>query len=75
VWINGGFFVQNREFSNILKGDMERYTMGKETSLLLQMIVNFLPSNTRVLKPMDALGDRIELEQLWNSGNAKWKIW
>ena len=26
-------------------------------------------------KPMDALRDRIELEQLWNSGQAKWKIW
>jgi glucose-1-phosphate cytidylyltransferase len=26
-------------------------------------------------KPMDALRDRIELEQLWNSGEAKWKIW
>ena len=26
-------------------------------------------------KPMDALRDRIELESLWNSGNAPWKIW
>ena len=26
-------------------------------------------------KPMDALRDRIELEQMWNKGEAKWKIW
>lgn len=26
-------------------------------------------------KPMDALRDRIELEELWSGGNAKWKIW
>jgi glucose-1-phosphate cytidylyltransferase len=26
-------------------------------------------------KPMDALRDRIELEQMWQNNNAKWKIW
>jgi len=26
-------------------------------------------------KCMDALRDRIELEELWNSGKAKWKTW
>jgi glucose-1-phosphate cytidylyltransferase len=26
-------------------------------------------------KAMDALRDRVELEQLWASGNAPWKIW
>jgi glucose-1-phosphate cytidylyltransferase len=24
---------------------------------------------------MDALRDRIELEEMWSSGNAKWKNW
>jgi glucose-1-phosphate cytidylyltransferase len=26
-------------------------------------------------KCMDALRDRIELEALWNSGKAPWKLW
>ena len=26
-------------------------------------------------KCMDALRDRVELEELWNTGKAKWKIW
>ena len=26
-------------------------------------------------KGMDAVRDRIELEQLWQSNHAKWKIW
>ena len=26
-------------------------------------------------KPMDAQRDRIELELLWQKGQAKWKIW
>lgn len=26
-------------------------------------------------KPMDTLRDKIELERLWNTGEAPWKIW
>ena len=26
-------------------------------------------------KPMDTLRDKIELESLWESGNAPWKLW
>jgi len=26
-------------------------------------------------KCMDALRDRIELEEMWKSGKAEWKIW
>ena len=26
-------------------------------------------------KCMDALRDRIELEQMWSTGKAEWKIW
>jgi glucose-1-phosphate cytidylyltransferase len=26
-------------------------------------------------KCMDALRDKIELEEIWNSGTAKWKTW
>jgi glucose-1-phosphate cytidylyltransferase len=26
-------------------------------------------------KPMDALRDKIELESLWQTNQAKWKIW
>jgi hypothetical protein len=24
---------------------------------------------------MDTLRDKVDLEELWNSGNAKWKLW
>jgi len=26
-------------------------------------------------KPMDTLRDRVELEEEWNQGNARWKVW
>jgi glucose-1-phosphate cytidylyltransferase len=26
-------------------------------------------------RPMDTLRDKTELEEMWNSGTAKWKLW
>ena len=31
--------------------------------------------HTGFWKPMDTVRDKIELEQMWNSGKAPWKIW
>jgi glucose-1-phosphate cytidylyltransferase len=30
--------------------------------------------HTGFWRPMDTLRDKMELENMWNSGNAKWKI-
>jgi glucose-1-phosphate cytidylyltransferase len=75
-WINGGFFVLNPEVFNVLEGDMsnmmwedeplEKLTESKE--LVAYQYKGFW-------KCMDALRDKIELEELWQSGQAKWKKW
>jgi glucose-1-phosphate cytidylyltransferase len=26
-------------------------------------------------RPMDTLRDKVYLEELWNTGNAPWKVW
>ena len=26
-------------------------------------------------RPMDTLKDKIELDEMWTSGNAPWKVW
>jgi glucose-1-phosphate cytidylyltransferase len=31
--------------------------------------------HTGFWQPMDTLRDRTQLEQLWASGNAPWKVW
>ncbi len=76
MWINGGFFVLEPGIFEYLKGDMDQVQWEKKPLLEI--------ANNRQLvaykhhgfwKPMDALRDRIELEQLWNSGNAPWKVW
>ena len=75
-WINGGFFVLRPEVFNYLKGDMNG--MMWEDEPLEQLAANGQLSayrHTGFWKPMDALRDKMELEQLWQSGQAKWKTW
>ncbi|QZK89586.1 glucose-1-phosphate cytidylyltransferase [Flavobacterium sp. CHNK8] len=76
MWINGGFFVLEPGIFKYLEGDMEDIQWEKKP---LMDIANDCQlsafKHKGFWKPMDALRDRIELEQLWNSGNAKWKIW
>lgn len=75
-WINGGFFVLKPEVFKYLDGDMtdmmwedaplERLT--KDQQLMAYRHNGFW-------KCMDALRDKIELEELWKTNNAKWKAW
>jgi len=73
-WINGGFFVLEPEVLNYIKDD--------NTFWEREPMVN-LASDGKLCaykhegfwKPMDTLRDRTELENLWNSGKAPWKIW
>jgi glucose-1-phosphate cytidylyltransferase len=76
MWINGGFFVLEPGIFKYLEGDMD--TIQWE-NVPLKEIANdgelAAFKHPGFWKPMDALRDRIELEQLWSSGEAKWKIW
>ncbi len=76
MWINGGFFVLEPGIFKYLEADMD--TIQWE-NVPLKEIANdgelAAFKHPGFWKPMDALRDRIELEQLWSSGEAKWKIW
>ena len=75
-WINGGFFVLRPQVFGYLPNQADD-TMWEESPL------QSLAKNHQLMayqhhgfwKCMDALRDKIELEELWNSGNAKWKNW
>lgn len=76
MWINGGFFVLEPAIFNYLEGDMDEIQWEK------QPLLNIANDNQLAAykhfgfwKAMDALRDRIDLEQMWNSGKADWKIW
>ena len=76
VWINGGFFVLDPGIFNYLQGDMDTVQWERQP---LTSIANdnqlAAYRHTGFWKCMDAMRDKIELEELWQSGNAPWKTW
>jgi glucose-1-phosphate cytidylyltransferase len=76
MWINGGFFVMDPEIFDYLDGDMD--SIQWEKGPLLEIAKDKQLSAYKhhgFWKCMDALRDRIELEAMWSSGKAEWKIW
>jgi glucose-1-phosphate cytidylyltransferase len=75
VWINGGYFVlEPGIFDYITEGDGSVWERGP--------LENLAKGNKMVAykhegfwRPMDTLRDRIELENMWNSGKCDWRIW
>lgn len=75
-WINGGFFILKPEVFKYLDGDMKNIMWEDEP---LEKLTNDGQlqafRHAGFWKCMDALRDKIELEELWQTGNAKWKNW
>lgn len=75
AWINAGFFVCEPEVLNYLSGDdseiFERAPMEK-IAADGQMRAH---KHNGFWKPMDTLRDNMELNALWESNKAPWKIW
>jgi glucose-1-phosphate cytidylyltransferase len=73
-WINGGFFVLQRQVLDYIEGDkvpfehnpLERLT--REGQLMAYQHEGFW-------QPMDTLREKSYLEELWSSGRAPWKVW
>lgn len=76
LWINGGFFVMENKVFDYLEGDMENVQWEKEPLTKIAKDEQLAAYRHHDFwKCMDALRDRIELEEMWNSGSAKWKTW
>ena len=75
-WINGGYFILKPEVFKYLDGDMSNM-MWEDEPLEKLTADHQLQAyqHNGFWKCMDALRDKIELEQLWQSGQAKWKTW
>ncbi len=73
-WINGGFFVMGPEVFSYIDNDrtvLEREPL--ERLAAANELVAYRHSG--FWQPMDTLRDRKHLEDLWNHGNAAWKLW
>ncbi len=75
-WINGGFFVLKPDVFKYLDGDMKNI-MWEDIPLERLTTNNELVAyrHKGFWKCMDALRDKIELEELWKNNEAKWKVW
>ncbi len=75
AWINAGFFVLQPEiFNYIPDGDGIIWERDPLEALAKDGQLSGY-KHTGFWKPMDALRDKIVLEELWNSGKAPWKVW
>ena len=77
VWINSGFFVLEQGIFDYLERDDINYLQWEKEPLTEI-------SNNKELcafkhdgfwKCMDAIRDKSELEKIWSSGKAPWKVW
>jgi len=72
--INGGFFVLEPGVFDYIKGDLMPFeqeplaNLAKDGKLFTYAYEGFW-------KCMDSLKDKKDLEDLWQSGNAPWKVW
>ncbi len=73
-WINGGFFVLEKEVINLIKNDSTNWEeeilpkLAKEHQLSVYKHNGFW-------HPMDTLRDKNYLEKLWREDATPWKIW
>jgi glucose-1-phosphate cytidylyltransferase len=74
AWINGGFFVLNPKVIDYIENDLTVWEREPMERLAREGNLNaWLHSG--FWQPMDTLRDKIQLEELWQSGKAPWKAW
>jgi glucose-1-phosphate cytidylyltransferase len=73
-WINAGFFVLSPSVLDLIEGDntvWELSPLGRLAASGQLMAFQHLG----FWQPMDTLRDKNQLEELWASGKAPWKVW
>jgi glucose-1-phosphate cytidylyltransferase len=74
-WINAGYFVcEPKVFDYILDGDNTIFEQDPLKNLARDGEI-FTYKHYDFWMPMDTLRDKMKLNELWNNGEAPWKIW
>ncbi|WP_319502724.1 glucose-1-phosphate cytidylyltransferase [uncultured Draconibacterium sp.] len=73
-WINGGFFVVEPDAIDFIEGDHTAWELEPLEKLASKGKLTAY-RHKGYWKPMDTLFDKQNLDKLWISGNAPWKIW
>ncbi len=73
-WISGGFFVFKRDFFNYLSADPDCFMQGQLPLLAEQgELVGYRHEGFFI--GMDTSREHQLLNQMWQTGNAPWKVW
>jgi len=72
--INGGFFILSPKVLNLIDGYDTVWEQYPVQELARRGEMSCFKHNS-FWQPMDTLNDKCKLEDLWNSGNAPWKVW
>ncbi|WP_034338700.1 glucose-1-phosphate cytidylyltransferase [Deinococcus misasensis] len=73
-YINGGFFVLNRQVLDLLDGDQTIWEREPLERLAAQQQLMAFRHNG-FWHPMDSLRDKQILNQMWEADKAPWKVW
>ncbi len=73
-WINGGFFVLSPKVLDYIEGDATSWEGEPMWRLAAEDQLRAF-EHRGFWQPMDTLRDKNQLEELWASGRAPWKVW
>jgi glucose-1-phosphate cytidylyltransferase len=73
-WINAGFFVLEPGVIDYIRDDQTSWEREPLETIAAQNKLSAY-RHEGFWKPMDTLRDKRELESLWESGKAPWKVW
>jgi glucose-1-phosphate cytidylyltransferase len=73
-WINAGFFVLEPDVFDYINDDATIFEKEPMEKLALdRKLVAY--KHYGFWQPMDSLRDKNQLEEIWKSGTAPWKVW
>lgn len=74
AWINGGFFIVDPKAINFITDDSTVWEK-EPMEILAKNGDLFAYRHEGFWQPMDTLRDKHLLEDLWDNGDAPWKVW
>jgi glucose-1-phosphate cytidylyltransferase len=75
-WINAGYMVLEPGIFDYLSGDMDAVQWEKQPLVEIANAGQLAAyKHDGFWKCMDAMRDKVELEEMWQTNAAKWKIW
>ena len=73
-WVNGGYFVLEPGAIDYIEGDQTTWEKEPLEGLARDGEISAF-KHRGFWQPMDTLRDKNQLEELWSSGRAPWRVW